>query len=232
MVHNPGQGRDHAVPNPTAPVDGHRDWVSGIEETFIAATLGLMTLVAFCNVVARYVFNANILWALETTVYLFAWLVLLGASYGVKRTFHIGIDIGVNFLPPVARKWVTLLAGAACIAYAALLLKGSWDYWSPFIFRRAYYETSDLPMPFFLEWMGDVFNDGEAYSKLPKMIPYFALPLGMSLLLLRFCQAVWRVATNRQDLLIAAHEAEEVYEAADDAVAAADHTSDHAGGQR
>ncbi len=199
-------------------------WVASIEETFIAATLGIMTLVAFCNVVARYVFNANILWALETTVYLFAWLVLIGAAYGVKRTFHIGIDIGVNLLPVGARKTVTLIAGAACILYAALLLKGAWDYWSPFIFDRAFYETSDLPMPGFLRWMEDFFNDGETYSKLPKMIPYFALPVGMALLLLRFCQAVWRVATNQQDLMIAAHEAEEIYEDADDAVAAAAET--------
>ncbi len=196
-------------------------WVATIEETFIAATLGVMTMVAFSNVVARYVFNANILWALETTVYLFAWLVLIGAAYGVKRTFHIGIDIGVNMLPAGARKTVTLIAGAACILYAALLLKGSWDYWSPFIFDRAFYETSDLPMPEFLRWMEGYFNDGDTYSKLPKMIPYFALPVGMALLLLRFCQAVWRVATNRQDLMIAAHEAEEIYEDVDDAVAAA-----------
>ena len=200
------------------------NWSDGLEESIIAATLGLMTMIAFCNVVARYVFNANILWALETTVYLFAWLVLIGASYGVKKTFHIGIDIGVNMLSPRARRLITLVAALCCILYAGMLLKGAWDYWSPFIGRRAYYETSDLPMLPFLRWMEGVFNDGESYSKLPKMIPYIALPLGTALLLLRFCQATWRVWTGEQDLLIAGHEAEEVYEAADDAVAA--HTRD------
>ena len=35
--------------------------VNQIEETFIAIALGLMTLVAFANVIARYVFNDNIL---------------------------------------------------------------------------------------------------------------------------------------------------------------------------
>ena len=48
--------------------------VDNIEETFIAITLGLMTIITFANVVARYVFNDNILWALEVTVVLFAWL--------------------------------------------------------------------------------------------------------------------------------------------------------------
>ena len=58
--------------------------IDSIEETLIALLLGVMTLITFANVIARYVFNSNILWALEATVFLFAWLVLLGASYAVK----------------------------------------------------------------------------------------------------------------------------------------------------
>lgn len=187
-----------------------RSFIDSIEESFIAITLGLMTLVTFANVVARYVFNSNILWGLEVTVFLFAWLVLIGASYGVKKTFHIGVDVVVNMLPPKIKKFVTLFAGACCILFAALLLKGAWDYWSPFIGKRAFYETDDLPVPFFLTWLKDVFNDGEAYEKLPRFIPYFALPLGMALLVYRFCQATWRILTDQQDLLIAGHEAEEL----------------------
>ena len=48
-----------------------------IEESLIAILLGLMTIITFANVIARYVFNDNILWALEATVFLFAWMVLL-----------------------------------------------------------------------------------------------------------------------------------------------------------
>lgn len=190
--------------------DHGRSFIDSIEESFIAITLGLMTLVTFANVIARYVFNSNILWGLEVTVFLFAWLVLIGASYGVKKTFHIGVDVVVNMLPPKIKKFVTLFAGACCILFAALLLKGAWDYWSPFIGKRAFYETEDVPVPFFLTWLKDVFNDGEAYEKLPRFIPYFALPLGMALLVYRFCQATWRILTDQQDLLIAGHEAEEL----------------------
>ena len=84
-----------------------------IEETFMAAILGIMTLVTFANVVARYIFNSNILWALETTVFLFAWLVLIGASYGIKKHFHIGVDVVVNMLPARARK--DLLTGGCLL---------------------------------------------------------------------------------------------------------------------
>ena len=186
--------------------------IDNIEETFIAITLGLMTLITFANVIARYVFNANILWGLEATVFLFAWLVLIGASYGVKQTFHIGVDVVLVMVPKPVRKTLTLIACAACLLFAALLLKGAWDYWSPFIGKRAFYETDDLPVPFFLTWISDVFNEGETYEKLPRFIPYAALPIGMALLLYRFIQATWYVITDQQVGLIASHEAEELME--------------------
>ncbi|MGI9351449.1 MAG: TRAP transporter small permease [Rhizobiaceae bacterium] len=188
--------------------------IDTIEESFIAITLGLMTLITFANVVARYVFNSNILWGLEVTVFLFAWLVLIGCSYGIKKGFHIGVDVLVNTMSPGPRKILTLIACAACILFAVLLLKGAWDYWSPFVGKRSFYETEDIPVPFFLTWLKDAFNDGEAYEKLPRFIPYFALPLGMALLLFRVLQATWRIVKGEQDLLIAGHEAEEMMEEA------------------
>ena len=66
-------------------------FVDQIEEKLIAVILGLMTALTFANVVARYMFNTNILWALEMTVFLFAWLVLLGAAYAVKKGAHLGV---------------------------------------------------------------------------------------------------------------------------------------------
>ena len=144
--------------------------IDTIEETFIAVTLGVMTLVTFANVVARYIFNANILWALEVTVFLFAWLVLIGASYGVKKSFHIGVDVLVKALPDRIRRVLTLIATAACLMFAILLLKGAWDYWYPFATTRAFYETDDVPIPFFKEWLSNTFNEGETYEKLPRFI--------------------------------------------------------------
>ena len=115
-------------------------------------------------------------------------------------------------VPKHVRKILTLIACAACVLFAALLLKGAWDYWSPFIGKRAFYETDDLPVPFFLTWISDVFNDGEAYEKLPRFIPYAALPIGMALLLYRFIQATWYVITDQQVGVIASHEVEELME--------------------
>ena len=60
-------------------MDHTRSFTDRIEEKLIAGILGMMTLITFANVVMRYAFNQNILWALELTVFLFGWLVLLGA---------------------------------------------------------------------------------------------------------------------------------------------------------
>ena len=183
-----------------------------IEETSIAICLGIMTLITFANVIARYVFNSNILWALEMTVFLFAWLVLMGASYGVKKHIHIGVDVVINLLTPPMRKLCAILSVCACLAFSIFLLIGSWDYWYPFVTKRAFLETEDIPMPEMLQFMADWLNEGERYEKVPRMIPYAALPLGIALLTWRFLQLGWRVLKGELDSIIASHEAEEAME--------------------
>jgi C4-dicarboxylate transporter DctQ subunit len=188
--------------------------VDNIEETSIAICLGLMTLITFANVIARYVFNENILWALELTVFLFAWLVLMGASYAVKKHIHIGVDVVINMVSPPTRKILALLAVASCLAFSILLLIGSWNYWYPFVTERAWLETEDIPMPEMFMFLADWFNEGEPYEKVPRFIPYLALPLGMALFTFRFLQLGWRVITGEVDKIIASHEVEEEIEEA------------------
>ncbi len=185
-------------------------WVNEIEETFIAVILGLMTLITFANVIARYVFNDNILWALEATVFLFAWLVLVGAAYCVKTRAHLGVDLLLNAFPPAIARVFAILAVLACIAFSVLLLIGSWNYWEPFVGTRAWYEVDDIMMPGFLQFLAEWLNEGERYEKMPRFIPYFGLPLGVALLTFRFLQAGWDVVTGKQLLVIASHEAEDM----------------------
>lgn len=188
-----------------------------IEETLIALLLGLMTLITFANVIARYIFNDNILWALESTVFLFAWMVLLGASYCVKKSLHLGVDLMIASLSPGAKKIVGAIAVVACVVFSLLLLKGAWDYWYPFVTKRAFLEVNDVPMPDFLHFVAVWFNEGERYEKIPRFIPYAVLPLSTALLTYRFIQAGWLVLTGRQDTIIASHEAEELLQEAETA---------------
>ena len=106
--------------------------VHTLEESIIALLLGLMTIVTFINVVMRYGFNSQLIWGLELTLVLFAWLVLFGISYGFKVVSHLGVDAVLNLVGPTTRKRMGILATAICIFYALLLLKGGWGYWAPF----------------------------------------------------------------------------------------------------
>ena len=179
------------------------------EENAIAVLLGLMTAVTFLQVVLRYVFNTGLGWELEATVFFFAWMVLLGISYLFKKSAHLGVDALLNVVSPTKRKLFGLLAAAACLLYAGLMFYAAFDYWWGFMTKNVWYEVNDIPMPAFLGFLDDLLNEGEPYGKLPRFIPYFALPLGFGLLLLRAVQATWRILTGEKTMLIASHEVED-----------------------
>ena len=208
---------------------GH--FVNELEETFIALLLGMMTLVTFINVVLRYVFDTALIWGLELTLVLFAWLVLFGISYGFKITAHLGVDAILNIVSSPAKRVLILISAVVCVVYAGLLLKGAWDYWAPFAGLdattgrwfptgfansrdQAWYETEQLPFPEWLRFIEPLMNEGEAYEKLPRFIPYAILPFGVALILFRIVQASLRIVKGDQDSLIVSHEAEDAVEEA------------------
>lgn len=186
--------------------DSTRSRLDQLEETLIAIILGIMTLITFANVIARYVFNSNILWALETTVFLFAWLVLVGAAYAVKKNMHIGVDILVHAMPAAIQKSLAMVAVLCCLCFSFLVMYGAFEYWLPFAGERAWYEVDDIPMPEILQPLAASMNEGERWEKLPRFIPYFCLPLGFTLLSLRFLQVAKRVLRGEQTFLVASHE--------------------------
>ena len=188
--------------------------INTFEEGGIALMLAAMTLITFGNVVARYVFNDNILWQLEATVFLFAWMVLFGVSHCVKITAHLGVDVVVNMVNPGLRKAMAIFAVVMCLLFSLLLLKGGWDYWWKFADKASFLEVNDIPMPGFMQFLADLTNDGEPYEKMPRYIPYLILPLSMLLLTFRFLEAGWLVITNQTDRVIASHEAEDLVEEA------------------
>lgn len=207
-------------------------FVNELEETAIAVLLAGMTLITFVNVVLRYGFNTGLIWGLEATTFLFAWLVLFGVSYAVKVTAHLGVDAIVNMLPTGGRRFLGILAAIICVFYSFLLMKGAWDYWANFAnlpqttgrwfptgfedmgrtSYRGWYEVIDIYFPEWLRWIEPFMNDGEHYEKLPRFIPYAMLPFGMALLLFRFIQAGMRLFRGETDTLIVSHEVEDAIE--------------------
>lgn len=158
-----------------------------LEETLLALLLSTMTIISFVQVILRYVFSTGLLWALEATTYMFAWMVMLGMSYGIKKGSHIGVEVLVQRLSRGGRRIAGILAGLMCIAYAAILLIGSIDYTDTM--RTLGIEAEDIPIE--------------------RWILVLGLPIGYALLLLRVVQATWRVLFGRTEGFHLADEAKD-----------------------
>ncbi len=150
-------------------------WLEHLEEGLITFLMAGMTLVTFMQVVARYVFNYSFVWALELTGVMFAWLIFVGMSYGVRVGAHIGVDALVRTLKPGAQRAVASVAAVLCIVYAVIVVIGGYQY------VHKMYDVGilmqDMPVP---QW-----------------IPRAILPIGFALLALRFGEVLFRIATGR-----------------------------------
>ena len=73
--------------------------VEKFENNLLIILMALLTIVAFSQVIARYGFNTGWSGALEFSMVLFSWLILIGMSYGIKRSSHLGVDILLKATP-------------------------------------------------------------------------------------------------------------------------------------
>lgn len=141
------------------------------EEILLAMLLAFMTLLTFIQVVLRYVFNSGWVWSLEATTYAFAWLVLIGISYGVRTQSHIAVDLLVRKLPQRMKKVFGLGVIVICLCYAGLMFYGS------FVLLGKLYTLGNHARDIAIE----------------KWVLTAIMPVGFAVLALRFIEAGIRV---------------------------------------
>jgi C4-dicarboxylate transporter DctQ subunit len=189
--------------------------MNGFEENFIAFLLAVLTITAFSQVLARYLFQSGWTGALEFQRILFAWLILFGMSYGIRVGTHLGVDVLIRMLPKPLFRAFAVFGALCCIAYAALLLEadafkpigvnsagGAIDYWARFF--KLGLGLDDLRYPVYLQ---------ETYGlqeRVQRWIAYLMLPVGLGLFLFRSIEGMVQILTGRRELLVASHEAEEL----------------------
>lgn len=142
----------------------------------------------------RFGFNSGISWAQEATLHLSAWMVLFGASYGVKVGSHIGVDAFVRLLPRAPRRFISLLAVIGCLAYCSLFSYGAWIYLAKI--HSIGIELEDIPVA--------------------KWLAHSILLIGMVLLGIRFIQLAYAIITDKADGFTFADEAKEAMHLAED----------------
>jgi C4-dicarboxylate transporter DctQ subunit len=134
-----------------------------------------MTILTFVQVVLRYVFNTGMFWALEATLYMFGWLVLIGISYGIRTHSHIGVDLLAKSLPPTPRRAIGLLITALALLYTALMFWGSYKYIDRMMILGV--EAEDIPIE--------------------RWVLGLCLPIGFALLAIRLLVVGWQILTKR-----------------------------------
>ena len=169
-----------------------REGWNRLEEGLIALLLGAMTLLTFVQVVLRYVFDTGLIWELDADYYLFAWLVLIGISYGIRVRARIGVNAAVRLLPLKARRAIGVFVLLLVLTYTVLMMYGSFNY-----IHAAYIlniQSEDLPINI---WKLSL-----------------CLPLGFLLMFIRLLEMGWRIFTGQSEGYELADEAKEAIEEA------------------
>ena len=92
-----------------------RWFVSHFEEVLCAILFGIMAVVAFVNVIARYWLKYSLAFTEELLISFFVWLTLLGAAVAFREGSHLGFAFITDRLPQKLQKillWFSALLGA------------------------------------------------------------------------------------------------------------------------
>ncbi|MDJ0390615.1 TRAP transporter small permease subunit [Roseomonas sp. E05] len=127
--------RAGAVAEPAGRASGPPRWVRVIDGfnlallTALALVLGVLALLAFVQVIARYLIGAPLTWSEELIRYVLIWSVFLGVGIGVRQGMLASVEIVNATVPaPVARllTWASLALSAlfwmVLIAYGWIIL--------------------------------------------------------------------------------------------------------------
>jgi C4-dicarboxylate transporter DctQ subunit len=169
-------------------------FINRAEEAVICILLVLTTLLVFIDVIMRFGFNSGFMWSQELTLHMSAWMVLFGASYGLKVGSHIGMDSFVKLFPRTGRRILTGIAAIMALGYCGLIFYGSWIYLKKM--KLIGIELEDMPIP---AWLA-----------------HGMLVVGFAFLIIRLLIILFSVITGKADGFKHADEAKDSMELAED----------------
>src|SRR5438046_2251635 len=93
----------------------------------MVASLALMVVMVFGNVVLRYGFNSGITVSEELSRWLFVWMTFLGAIVAMRKHAHLGTDTLIARLPIGGRKVCFGIAHLLMLYMCWLMAQGGWQ---------------------------------------------------------------------------------------------------------
>ncbi len=177
-----------------------------VEEMMVAFLLAGMTLVTFSYVVFNNLYAVfyslgdispfgndtffaigdgilyvaqEMTWSVALTKAMFGWLIFVGLAWGVRIGAHIGVDLLVRMFQPALQKAVAIVALLICLGYCALMAYSS-EQWVALLFT-----------------LGTGAEDLDRFGVQQWHI-VMIVPIGFTLMFLRFAQVLVRVIQDKQ----------------------------------
>ena len=116
-------------------------------------------------VLVRKILGISTIWQIEASVYLLIFTVFAGAPFVQKNEHHLNVDLVIIHLSPRTREIVLIIVSIITCLIAALLAWYAWPMWWETVVKNEHSESLWGP---------------------PLWIPYFFLPLGMTLLFVQY----------------------------------------------
>jgi TRAP-type mannitol/chloroaromatic compound transport system permease small subunit len=105
------------------------DWLNAKLGVVCNVLVLLAVLVSAGNAMSRYAFSQSSNAWLEAQWYMFALMVMLGASYTLQRNEHVRVDIFYQLLPERAQLWLDLVGSLLFLVPICFLLAAlSWPF--------------------------------------------------------------------------------------------------------
>ena len=101
------------------------DLINLIFKPTIAFIFLAMIIITFIQVFCRYILNAALPWAGELTIFLFIWVIFLGAAITLSKGLHIGVDIFTSILKKSNKKLIYIFTNILIIVFCSFIFYGS-----------------------------------------------------------------------------------------------------------
>lgn len=96
-------------------------WLDNIEEYILLVLFPLMVAVVFVATCVRYLTVMSLPWAEEVARYSMVWIAYIGASLGIKRNAHLGVEAVLLMLPKGSRVYFDYLRYLIIILFNILI---------------------------------------------------------------------------------------------------------------
>lgn len=102
--------------------------IGHINQKIAAIGISAGVAIAFTNVVARYAFDASLVWATELTIFLFLWSVFFGAAYCFKKDAHIAVTVVLDIVPSRIAKVMLFVSHLVTFTFLSLISYYGYQY--------------------------------------------------------------------------------------------------------